>query len=291
MSRHTLKTDCVTVLAKPPKPPCWRDFVSHGAKENGIKNIHFTDIAKVNRPNSEPLTDMGRSNTCERPGKHCRRVRAKLHRTRSQFAIQDEDLPDEALTVNLAESKPREFGLRKNVHDDRIYLEENTRRCQTWLASIQACEPLDDVAFAQGAGVEVEVPDERCSSYQELRPPYNSSASSSDDDGSPPGHQRVKNNSIKQKLMCNSKSGKMQRVIVVSEQRVISTSKINNSRLLPGNHSQNNPSNPRSSFSCVPLPGTTCCITSHPGTSICDSEKHVSLDLTENTRTGSQTAT
>jgi hypothetical protein len=78
-------------------------------------------------------------------------VRAKIHRTRSEHRIGLTELPESGeLTVRLADTRPDELKLRA-PHvievDERLYVEENNRRCQTWLASIEAAEPLDDVGY------------------------------------------------------------------------------------------------------------------------------------------------
>ncbi len=89
------------------------------------------------------------------------------------------------MTKTLAEAKPRELGLRRNnPFDSRLYLDENKRRCETWLAGVKASQPLEDIAFAQGPGVELEIPEENWEDLEKIhyiKTPHNSSASSSDD--------------------------------------------------------------------------------------------------------------
>ncbi|XP_046342618.1 uncharacterized protein LOC124123462 [Haliotis rufescens] len=198
MQRSSMKPSSMAVgasILKPPKPPRWRDFVdpapsSHSKDLNKTQDhgdsgktycaksgVHDSGESKIPTPHPQ-----GGSRTC----KGLKRVRAKIHRTRSQHVIDEEDLPDGALTMSLAETKPQEFGLRnRQVLDDRSYKEENARRCQIWLESIEKCVPLDEIAYTEGAGeegVDVEVPEEtRWSEDGEpLRPPFNTSASSSE---------------------------------------------------------------------------------------------------------------
>lgn len=164
----------VAVLAaKPPKPPCW------------------LDLTKVNRPSQDEggqkCSPVGQQMPITRSGKPNKRVRAKIHRTRSQFCIQAEDLPECDLTVSLADTKPEDLGLRKQVYDDRCIMEETTRKCQTWLESVEACGPPEEVTGSiidpGSDSVDVEVPDDTVwYDEPELRPPYNSSASSSGED-------------------------------------------------------------------------------------------------------------
>lgn len=80
-----------------------------------------------------------------RPSRLARRPRARIHRTRSEHVIHAEDLPESALTATLADTDPR--GLRASVPEGRLYAEENNRRCQNWLAGIEAAEPLDTVDY------------------------------------------------------------------------------------------------------------------------------------------------
>ncbi|CAI9733269.1 Hypothetical predicted protein [Octopus vulgaris] len=86
-----------------------------------------------------------------------RRVRAppRIHRTRSHVVINEKDLPDDTLMVSLAEAKLEELRLGgySNVQDERIYLEENSRRCWNWLDSIKTCEPLDEIVPSSPAVV------------------------------------------------------------------------------------------------------------------------------------------
>ena len=123
--------------------------------------------------------------------KHRKKTKAHIHRTRSRMSIHDSELPAEVpkgnLAVPLATSKSREFGLKKkHIFDDRVYLDDNRRRCQRWLASLEVAEPLEDVAFAQGSGVDVIIPEE-CSPSIRATPGYESPSSS--DQGSGKGHQ------------------------------------------------------------------------------------------------------
>lgn len=195
------------MIAKPPRAPCWRDFVGDSDDSDTLRQLYFTDLSRLQKPGLQVIQGVGdgfpspepsshsaavalgpHQTSSNRSGRHGKRLRAKLHRTRSHMLIQEEDLPNGSLTVNLSETKPREFGLnseRRHVHvcDNRRYLEENTKRCQTWLATVEASQPLDDIAFAQGNGVDIEIPEECWDRRADiLRPPCNSSASSSDDE-------------------------------------------------------------------------------------------------------------
>lgn len=170
------------LTAKPPKPPCWLDLKVQNQRtssdEGGSK--------------SSPVSQQQVS-VVPRSSKPAKRVRARIHRTRSQYCIEAEDLPDdEEMTMSLAETAPKDIGLRKQVYDDNEYMQETTRKCQNWLDSIEACGPPEtvtssgfDVEGCDGQ-VDVEVPDDTLwyddEQDPDVRRPYNSSASSSDDE-------------------------------------------------------------------------------------------------------------
>lgn len=176
------------LATKPPKPPCWLDLK--------VQNQRSSSDEGGSR--SSPVTHQHQQreqNITSRTGKPAKRMRAKIHRTRSQYCIESDDLPEDCdLTVSLAETKPKDLGLGKQVYDDRVYMQETTRKCQNWLEGVEACEPLDGVTLSSGHDldtlecdlehgdcVDVEVPDDTLwYDEPELRPPYNSSASSSD---------------------------------------------------------------------------------------------------------------
>lgn len=234
----------VAVL-RPPKPPCWRDFVAQDTRRcyppaylpvdlrSGHGGDHFPGIGGV--AGVDPLDVLGLSGRSgggggggsgtARTSKGGKRLRARIHRTRSEHLIHVEDLPDGELTVSLAETRPHELRLGERPAadlDDRLYVEENNRRCQSWLASIEAAEPLDDIGYTKGKNddqvaledVDVEVPEETFlwdddeeeedeededederqegdeegdeadeADIVELRPSFNTSASSSDNQG------------------------------------------------------------------------------------------------------------
>jgi hypothetical protein len=172
----------LSVLPQPPKPPSWRDF---DQRQNGVKNIDFTDLNRVHRSGQD--LEFGRHHNHGHHAqsghaKPAKRTKAKIHRTRSQVLIHQSEIPDVGVTVSPAETHPKEIGLRKKYYsDDRIYLDQNNERCKEWLAGVRACEPLEDVTFSQGTGVEVEVPEEssQWTNLENLRPPNSSGDSSS----------------------------------------------------------------------------------------------------------------
>ena len=236
----------VAVL-RPPKPPCWRDFVAQGSARkdhvSAATSAFFTlpdvrtgtDLAGGGGGDggggggggggsggggggdptdsysvggvrlTSQLSALGSSSKTAKPSK---RVRARIHRTRSEHLIDVEELPEGELTVNLAHTRPRELRMRMRPAaelDERLYVEENNRRCQNWLASIEAAEPLDDIGYTESKdpgevgleAVDVEVPEETFSwlgveeegeeeerekGREQLKPPFNTSASSSDSD-------------------------------------------------------------------------------------------------------------
>ena len=113
-----------------------------------------------------------------------RKTKHRLHRTRSQIFVGDSDLPeDTALTLSLADTKPRDLALKRQPFDPHLYLHENTKRCVRWLDGVRASEPLEDIDFDRGQGVEVEIPEESWEDPRLFRPPQNSSASCSDSEG------------------------------------------------------------------------------------------------------------
>lgn len=130
---------------KPPKPPCWLDLKS-SSDEGGGGSKHS--------PGSQTHPGV-------RSGKHGKRPRPTLHRTRSQACI-EKDIPSDELTVSLADTKPEELGLCK-VYDETIVMEATTRKCQNWLQSIEACHiqgVLQTEVTSPGEEVDVEVPDD-----------------------------------------------------------------------------------------------------------------------------------
>ncbi|KAH3886765.1 hypothetical protein DPMN_010778 [Dreissena polymorpha] len=149
---------------RPPKPPCWRDFVSTSL----MAESEFTDISKVARSSNESFSSDGNLKV-NKPKK----VRARIHRTRSQFAIEECDLPDEMLTMTLAETKPDDIGLcRGSSLNEQILQEANNRKCQTWLRNIEASQPLEDVSCydlsaQEREAVSLEIPDDTCNYDQQ----------------------------------------------------------------------------------------------------------------------------
>ncbi|XP_045189693.1 uncharacterized protein LOC123547020 [Mercenaria mercenaria] len=161
MNRNTMRPvpNVAVMAAKPPKPPCWRDFVSHSL----MAESEFTDISKMARSSNDSFSSDGHTNkTAGKP----KRLRARIHRTRSQFAIEESDLPAETLTMTLAETKPDDIGLcRETSFNERIFQEDNNRKCQTWLQSVEASKPLEDVSCydlsgLEGEAVSIEIPDD-----------------------------------------------------------------------------------------------------------------------------------
>ena len=139
-------------------------------------HLDFTDLSQVNAHTGEQDGGGGgvKGNSVggnatgkeQRKAHKKRTVKNTIHRTRSQFSLDLTGLPDD-LTVSLAETSPRELKLRsRTVVDSRIYRDENAQRCERWLEGVRASEPLDDVVFAQGSGVEVSIPEEGYLDYQ-----------------------------------------------------------------------------------------------------------------------------
>ncbi|KAK6185780.1 hypothetical protein SNE40_007935 [Patella caerulea] len=193
MQKTSMKCDPMTTSVgglKPPKPPCWRDFVQQGKKENSSSPLDVSDSNKTYgvKSGGHDIVETNRSaSSIPRPIKPIKRVRARIHRTRSEHLIQEEDLPDTCTAASLANTRPKEIGLRKQFLGDRLYKEENTKRCQSWLASIEACEPLDEITYTESndvEGVDVEIPEETAWDREggDLRPPFNTSASSSEEE-------------------------------------------------------------------------------------------------------------
>ena len=147
-----------TMANKPPRPPCWRDFVSNTLLAESV----LTDISKIARSSNESFSSDSHCNIkLSKPKK----LRARIHRTRSQFAIDESDLPLETLTVTLAETKPDEIGLCKESTDERVFQEDNDRKCRTWLKNIEASKPLEvvscyDYSEQDSEAVSLEIPDD-----------------------------------------------------------------------------------------------------------------------------------
>lgn len=138
-------------VMRPPKPPCWRDFVSSSPKSihsDGVEILESSGRALGARSPVADLIETSRftvSLSGNKPSRLVRRPRARIHRTRSEHIIRSEDLPEHAFTATLADADPK--GLRVRIPDGRLYVEENNRRCQNWLAGVEAAEPLDEVDY------------------------------------------------------------------------------------------------------------------------------------------------
>lgn len=138
-------------IMRPPKPPCWRDFVLSTSKSINFDGLDITEQTERMLAARAPVADVVEPTrvAVSLPGSRlsrlARRPRARIHRTRSEHVIQAEDLPESELTSTLANTDPK--GLRGLMPDGRLYVEENNRRCQSWLASIEAAEPLDKVDY------------------------------------------------------------------------------------------------------------------------------------------------
>lgn len=150
MHRNTMRpaSNVAVMAAKPPKPPCWRDFVSQSL----VADSEFTDISKLARSSNDSFSSDGHTNKVVGKPK---RLRAKIHRTRSQFAIEESDIPADTLTMTLAETKPDDIGLcRETSFNETIIQDDNNRKCQTWLQSVEACKPLEAVSCYDPSGIE-----------------------------------------------------------------------------------------------------------------------------------------
>lgn len=161
MNRNTMRAGpgLETMANKPPRPPCWQDFVSNSLVAESV----LTDISKIARSSNDSFSSDSHCNIkLSKPKK----LRARIHRTRSQFAIEESDLPLETLTVTLAETKPGDIGLcRDSSTDERIFQEDNDRKCRTWLRNIEASKPLEDVSCYDYSeqdreAVSLEIPDD-----------------------------------------------------------------------------------------------------------------------------------
>ena len=74
------------------------------------------------------------------------RSHGRLHRTTSQYNIEQTDLPRiETMTLSLANTKLKKKGAPG--FDPLIYLDENAKRCERWLQEVHASQPLEDVEF------------------------------------------------------------------------------------------------------------------------------------------------
>ena len=194
MNKNTMRPNANVNIAmmasRPPRPPCWMDFLSPPPSSSRIHNLsdsEFTDINKVAK-SSDSYSSDGQINNKTRKAK---RIRARIHRTRSQFAIEETDLPEGTLTVTLAETKPSDLGLRQPpVLDERVIKENNNRKCRTWLESLEACEPFADMSKSGGlypeteaGGVAIEIPDDTsCYETDVRQQQHNNSPNGSDCD-------------------------------------------------------------------------------------------------------------
>ena len=171
----------LNMITKPPKPPCWRDFVPDTGR------TRRTTAITVER--AGVAADLGRgggSEMGERTARlHPRKHRIKLHRTQSELTIQQTHLPEsDDMTVSLADTRPREFGLghRSTATPVVVTQDENAARCERWLRGVHASQPLEDFVFARGAGVDVEVPEENLAALGRVALLRTESSSGSDVD-------------------------------------------------------------------------------------------------------------
>ncbi|ELU14221.1 hypothetical protein CAPTEDRAFT_191690 [Capitella teleta] len=168
-------------ITRPPKPPSWRDFQTDTKDSSppkkserrpkeliGFSSLSLThrsrsegtDISRLGVASSSTVLAENRAATLPHLKQH-RKQKNRLHRTRSQYNIEKADLPEKSqMTVSLADTKPQELGLRsKRPIDAMTYMNENTRRCEKWLAGVRASQP----AFTQDIGI----PEENSSSDQD----------------------------------------------------------------------------------------------------------------------------
>lgn len=129
---------------RPPKPPCWLDLKVQqqtSSDEGGSKSSPV---------GPQPSTSVRASRPTKRP-------RARIHRTRSEYCIQQEELPDCDVTLSLADTDPEDIGLRSQSGMD-----ETTKKCQSWLESIEGCGPPEGTGTTglDIETVELEVPDD-----------------------------------------------------------------------------------------------------------------------------------
>ena len=214
--RPNTNVNVAMVASKPPRPPCWMDFLSPpSSRIQNLSDSEFTDINKVAK-SSDSYSSDGQINNKTRKAK---RIRARIHRTTSQFAIEETDLPEGTLTVTLAETKPSDLGLsQRPVLDERVFKENNNRKCRTWLESLEACEPFEDISKPGGlypeteaGGVAIEIPDDTSCYQTDLRPPYNSSGSDYDNDRRPKSVHRSRTFDIRQEQPTHPKDKKHHR--------------------------------------------------------------------------------
>ena len=171
------------LVTKPPKPPCWLDLKSQN------EPTFLSDEGSKSSPvNSQGQTLAQTLRTCST--KQGKRVRKRpVHRTRSQYRIDPDDLPECELTT-LADTDPKDIGIGKQVANDQMHMQETTRKCQNWLESIEGCGPPEGIVISKidsldSDSVDVEVPDQTlCYEDGELWHHRLESANSSDDEKS-----------------------------------------------------------------------------------------------------------
>lgn len=201
------------MINKPPKPPCWRDFEHDPGRSQQRKSsshgreLVLTDLSHLHRSSSDgeattgtragggasrvapPSVTTAAATTTSKSQHHKKNKRhdrsGKLHRTRSELSISKADLPEvQHMTINLADA-PKEGLFRGGSRnfDAQIYLDDNAIRCEKWLKDVHASQPLTDVAFSQGSGDELEIPEENWEDLERLKAsPALASTSGSDID-------------------------------------------------------------------------------------------------------------
>jgi hypothetical protein len=97
------------------------------------------------------------------------RSHGRLHRTTSQYNIEQADLPRiESMTLSLANHKLQKKGAPG--FDPLIYLDENAKRCERWLQQVHASQPLEDVSFTSKPP-QLHIPEEGLDEHELVKTP------------------------------------------------------------------------------------------------------------------------
>ena len=227
-SLHCNRSMAEIRIPRPPKAPCWHDVMCSNTSTSRKEAVSSSKYCNVNGNRTGTISEVGAndndgncrisngsvsdidvskrlsktkslSSSTAKPSK--RQIRARIHRTRSKHLAGVKEVPEEELTRHLANTRACDLniGVIPSAEQD-VFLcaTENNRRCEKWLASVVAAEPLEDVCYTSSKGklskdltIEPPVDSFSClnltdnwsgSDSEHLRAPFNTSASSLESD-------------------------------------------------------------------------------------------------------------
>lgn len=153
----TPRRECHAADMRPPRPPCWQDFIGKSAStdsklssKHSVPSSTDTDGKKVKSSSSlqkkhkkTSRSGGGISATSDQQPRTFLRSKtsishSKLKRTQSEPCISETDFPpDSYLSKHLQAHSSKQ----KAVQEARRYLQDTYIKCTEWLAQISPCSP------------------------------------------------------------------------------------------------------------------------------------------------------